>query len=255
MGIFFLFSKYLNPNSRLFLLSLAVVDDLISIFIIGTIYSTHININFIILGSISLLLMYICNKIFYIENPLYYIVGGLCLWYFVHLSGIHSTVSGILLAIVIPSKSNKNNVSLSQKLQKYINPISSLLIIPLFAFANTGISISSTLEFTKYPNLFLGIYFGLLIGKPLGIMSFSFISCFLGISKKPITLDWLSIFLVSLIAGIGFTMSIFVSEVAFVGNNEIISLSRIYILISSVMSIALSSLTIITLKELHITKY
>lgn len=255
MGIFFLFSKYLNPNSRLFLLSLAVVDDLISIFMIGTIYSTHININFIILGSISLLLMYICNKIFYIENPIYYIVGGLCLWYFVHLSGIHSTVSGILLAIVIPSKSNKNNVPLSQKLQKSINPISSLLIIPLFAFANTGISISSTLELTKYPSLFLGIYFGLLIGKPLGIMSFSFISCFLGISKKPITLDWLSIFLVSLIAGIGFTMSIFVSEVAFVGNNEIISLSRIYILISSIMSITLSSFTIITLKELHITKY
>ncbi|MEW9080729.1 Na+/H+ antiporter NhaA, partial [Terrisporobacter glycolicus] len=252
MGIYFLFSKYLNPSIKMFLLSLAVVDDLVSIILIGTVYSSKINLSFFILALICLIVICIGNKAFKFESIFFYLLLGLFLWYFIHLSGIHSTLSGILLAIVIPTKSYKRKYSVSHFTRKFFNIFNNFIIIPLFAFANTGVSIDSSLNLSKYPTVFLGIYLGLLIGKPLGIMLFTYISNLVGLSKKPRELNWASVFIVSLISSIGFTMSIFVSEVAYVGNMELISISRLCILISSSTSIILSSLCIKTFKELHI---
>lgn len=252
MGIYFLFSKYLNPSIKMFLLSLAVVDDLVSILLIGTVYSSKINLYFFILALVCLFIICIGNKIFKIESVLYYLILGVCLWYFIHLSGIHSTLSGILLAIGIPTTSYKRKYSTSHYIIKYFKIFNSLIIIPLFAFSNTGVSIDSNLNLAKYPTIFLGIYLGLLIGKPLGIMLFTYISNLIGLSKKPKELNWTCVFIVSLISSIGFTMSIFVSEVAFMGNTELIGIARICILISSLTSIILSSLCIKTFKELHI---
>ena len=252
MGIYFLFSKYLNPTIKMFLLSLAVVDDLISILLIGTVYSSNINFNFFILAFLCFIIIFIGNKFFKIESVLYYILLGLSLWYFIHLSGIHSTLSGIILAIGIPTKPFKRKYSVSHYINKYFNPFNRFIIIPLFAFANTGITIYSNLNITKFPTIFFGIYLGLLIGKPVGIMLFSYMSNFIGLSIKSKELNWSSVFLASIISSIGFTMSIFVSEVAFTGNMELINISRIYILISSFTSIILSSLFIKTFKELHI---
>ena len=253
MGIYFLFSKHLSPYIKMFLLSLAIVDDLVSILLIGTVYSSSINFNFFILALLCLLVIMLGNKLFKIESVLYYLLLGLLLWYFIHLSGIHSTLSGIILAICIPTKSVKRKNSVSFYINKFLDPFNKFIIIPLFAFANTGITIYTNLNLTEYPTLFLGIYLGLLVGKPLGIMSFSYISNLIGISKKSRELNWSSVFLASIISSIGFTMSIFVSEVAFVGTPELINISRIYILISSFTSIILSSLFIKTFKELHIT--
>ena len=252
MGIYFLFSKYLNPSLKMFLLSLAVVDDLVSMILIGTIYSHKLNINFLILGVLILIFLYISNKVFKIESVVYYLLFGIILWYFIHLSGIHSTLSGILLATTIPTKSSKKNFSTSYNISKYFNLINNLIIIPLFAFSNTGIDITTHFDLFSYPTVFLGIYLGLLIGKPLGIMLFTYLFNLLGITKKPNDLTWTSIFLVSLICSVGFTMSIFVSEVAFAGNCELIAMSRIFILITSFTSITISSLFIKTFKELHI---
>lgn len=252
MGIYFLFSKYLNPSLKMFLLSLAVVDDLISIILIGTVYSSKINFFYVFIALIVLLTIYVGNKLFKIENIIYYIFFGMFLWYFIHLSGVHSTLSGILLAITIPTKPYKRNFSVSYRIRNHLNIINNLLIIPLFAFANTGIKINSNLDLIKYPTVFLGIYLGLLVGKPLGIMLFTYLSNLIGLTKKPKELNWISIFLVSLISSIGFTMSIFISEVAFAGNAELIGISRICILVSSFTSIIISSLFIKTFKELHI---
>lgn len=252
MGIYFLFSKYLNPSIKMFLLSLAVVDDLVSILLIGTVYSSKINLAFFVLAIICLALICISNNVFKIESILYYLLLGLCLWYLIHLSGIHSTLSGILLAIGIPTISYKRKQSISYYIRKHFKVFNNFIIIPLFAVSNTGISINYNLNITKYPTVFLGIYLGLLIGKPLGIMMFTYISNLIGLSKKPKELNWRSVFIVSLISSIGFTMSIFVSEVAFMGNMELIDISRICILISSLTSIILSSLCIKTFKELHI---
>ena len=252
MGIYFLFSKYLNPSIKMFLLSLAVVDDLVSILLIGTVYSSKINLSFFMFAIICLIIICIGNKVFKVESILYYLLLGVCLWYFIHLSGVHSTLSGILLAIGIPTTSYKRKYSISNYIRKYFNIVNNFIIIPLFAFSNTGVSINSNLDLAKYPTIFLGIYLGLLVGKPLGIMLFTYISSLIGLSKKPKDLNWISIFIVSLISSIGFTMSIFVSEVAFTGNIELIDISRIYILITSLTSIILSSLCIKTFKELHI---
>lgn len=252
MGIYFLFSKYLNPSLKMFLLSLAVVDDLISIILIGTVYSRKINLLFLFFALLTLIITKIISKKYKIENPIFYLISGIVLWYFIHICGIHSTLSGIILATIIPTKSYKKKYSTSFYIRKYFDKINNLIIIPLFAFANTGITIDSSLELIKYPTVFLGIYLGLLLGKPSGIMIFTYLSDLFGITKKPSDLRWVSIFLVSLISSIGFTMSIFVSEVAFIGNEELIGISRVSILITSFSSIIMSSLFIKTFKELHI---
>lgn len=252
MGIYFLFSKYLNPSLKMFLLSLAVVDDLISIILIGTVYSRKINLLFLFFALLTLIITKIISKKYKIENPIFYLISGIVLWYFIHICGIHSTLSGIILATIIPTKSCKKKYSTSFYIRKYFDKINNLIIIPLFAFANTGITIDSSLELIKYPTVFLGIYLGLLLGKPSGIMIFTYLSDLFGITKKPSDLRWISIFLVSLISSIGFTMSIFVSEVAFIGNEELIGISRVSILITSFSSIIMSSLFIKTFKELHI---
>lgn len=252
IGIYFLFNKYLESSMKMFLLSLAVVDDLISMILIGSVYSSNLNLLYLFLALIILIITYISNKFYKIESLLYYIFVGIILWYFIYMSGIHSTLSGILLSIVIPTKCYKNKFSTSYYIQKYLSPLNNLVIIPLFAFANTGISISSIFNLHRYPTVFLGIYLGLLIGKPLGILLFTFLSNLLGITNKPSDLSWTSIFLSSIICSIGFTMSIFVSEIAFVKNKELMSVARICILLTSFASIITSFLFIKTFKELHI---
>lgn len=136
-----IFSKKLNPSFKVFLLSLAVVDDLISIFAIGAIFSINIDVTYLTLAILTFMTLIIANKFFNIQSILYYLVSGLCLWYFIYLSGIHSTIRGILLSLTIPS-SKRFGISPLERLQMILVPINSLLIIPLFAFANTGLTLS-----------------------------------------------------------------------------------------------------------------
>lgn len=252
VGVFLIFSKKLNPSLKVFLLSLAVVDDLISIFAIGTIFSINIDVTYLTLAILTFMTLIIANKFFNIQSILYYLVSGLCLWYFIYLSGIHSTISGILLAVTIPS-SKRFGISPLERLQMILVPINSLLIIPLFAFANTGLTLSYNINIfnSEASSLYIGIILALCLGKPLGIMLFSFLGCKLGISKKPNNITWVHIFLVSLIAGIGFTMSIFMSELAFMDNPFLINASKTSILIASVISI-ISTFISITIYDLII---
>jgi NhaA family Na+:H+ antiporter len=196
------------------------------------------------------LVLIVANKIFKINNIAYYLLAGICLWYFIYLSGVHCTISGILLAITIPT-SKLNGMSTLERLQKMLVPFNSLIIIPLFAFANTGISIIYNLDTAGANTLIYGIVLGLCIGKPLGIMLFSFIGCKLKITEKPKNISWTEVFLVSLIAGIGFTMSIFVSEIAFSDNITFINIAKMSILFSSCISI-ISSVIIITLFDISL---
>lgn len=257
VGIFLIFSKRFNPSLKIFLLSLAVVDDLVSILAIGTIYSLNINIVYLLIGICILIILLIANKVFKVESCGYYLLSGLFLWYFINLSGIHSTISGLLLAIVIPSSGYNLKKSCLERLQEMLVPFNSLIIMPLFAFANTGISISYNLDIFNYNTLFYGIVCGLCIGKPLGIMSFAYIGSLLGIAEKPKGISWIGIFFVSLIAGIGFTMSIFVCEIAFSNNIALINLSKISILLSCMISILFSIIFIslyILLKKIIIIR-
>lgn len=250
VGIFLLFSKKLNPSLKVFLLSLAVVDDLISIIAIGVVYSLDINLIYLSIALSIVLLLIIANKVFNIYSIYYYLISGLFLWYFIYLSGVHCTISGIFLALTIPSRNNDEYNTL-ERLQRALVPFNSLFIIPLFAFANTGISLTSSIGTSDTNSLVYGIVLGLCLGKPLGIMLFSFIGCTFRIAEKPSGISWLAVFLVSLIAGVGFTMSIFVSEVAFIDNIALIDISKRSILISSCISI-LSSIVVISFFDIRV---
>ena len=168
----------------------------------------------------------------------------MCLWYFIHLSGVHSTISGILLAIAIPSKSYSCRQSVLERMQRILVPINNLFIIPLFAFANTGIALTYNIDLTEARPLYMGIILGLCLGKPVGIMLFCYLGNLLKIIEKPKDISWSDVLFVSLIAGIGFTMSIFVSELAFIYNLTIVNIAKMAILLSSAISITISLLTI-----------
>ena len=244
VGIFILFSNKFNPALKVFLLSLAVVDDLISIAFIAIVYSLDINFTYLIISFAIFITLIIANKLFKIESIIYYLICGLCLWYFVHLSGLHSTISGIILAITIPSKSYTCRKSTLDRLQCILVPINSLFIIPLFAFVNTGISLTYNIDLSSAKPLYMGIILGLSVGKPLGIMLFCYLGDLFKFTEKPKNISWLAIFFVSLIAGIGFTMSIFISELAFIHNLTLVNIAKMAILISASISIVASFLTI-----------
>lgn len=244
VGIFILFSNKFNPALKVFLLSLAVVDDLISIAFIAIVYSLDINFTYLIISFAIFITLIIANKLFKIESIIYYLISGLCLWYFVHLSGLHSTISGIILAITIPSKSYTCRKSTLDRLQCILVPINSLFIIPLFAFVNTGISLTYNIDLSSAKPLYMGIILGLSVGKPLGIMLFCYLGDLFKFTEKPKNISWVAIFFVSLIAGIGFTMSIFISELAFIHNLTLVNIAKMAILISASISIVASFLTI-----------
>ncbi|WMT83196.1 Na(+)/H(+) antiporter NhaA [Terrisporobacter mayombei] len=245
IGIFMLFKSKLNSNLKIFLLSLAVVDDLISILAIVFLYSAKINMTAVMISVVILLILMTLNKVFKVDNLYVYLFVGLLLWYFVYSSGIHATISGVLLAATIPSRKTDGEESTAVKLEHKLGKLSNLIILPLFAFANTSIVLNLNINVTDASNLVMGIICGLVIGKPLGVVSFSYIATKLHIAEKD---SWISITEVALLTGIGFTMSIFVSELAFAYDENVINLAKISILTASMISIMLIHMAL-TLKH------
>lgn len=248
IGIFMLFKSKLNSNLKIFLLSLAVVDDLISILAIVFLYSAKINMTAVMISVVILLMLMALNKLFKVDNVYVYLFVGLFLWYFVYSSGIHATISGVLLAATIPSRKTKGEESTAIKLEHKLGKLSNLVILPLFAFANTSIVLNLNINVTDASNLVMGIICGLVIGKPLGVVSFSYIATKLHIAEKPEKDSWISITEVALLTGIGFTMSIFVSELAFAYDENVINLAKVSILTASMISIMLTHMAL-TLKH------
>lgn len=243
IGIFSILESRLNISLKLFLLTLAVVDDLLSIIIIGVFYSSHIRISGIIIALIIIALLF-SIRFFNKRNKLYpYLILGLALWIAIFYSGIHSTLSGVILAFSIPVLQEKDRKKdLSYKVQHKLEQFSNYVILPLFAFANTGIALGGNLNLAKDYPLMIGIILGLVIGKPLGIMSFGYLGSLIGITKKPKDTSWYDVLEVSILAGIGFTMSLFISEIAFAGEEVELSVSKISVLIAAVISIILASI-------------
>lgn len=244
IGIFMILKSRLNSSLKIFLLSLAVVDDLISILAIIFLYSAKLNMQAMLISAVILLMLISLNKLFKVDNIYIYLFVGLFLWYFVYISGIHATISGVLLAATIPSRKIVNGESIADKLEHKLSKISNLIILPLFAFANTSIVLNLNVNVTDASNLVMGIICGLVIGKPLGVVSFSFIATKLHIAEKPPKASWISITEVALLTGIGFTMSIFVSELAFSYNENVINLAKISILTASMMSIIVTQVAL-----------
>lgn len=250
LGILSLLGNRVPLSLKVFLTALAVIDDLGAILIIALFYTkTLILANlFIALGIFCLLLL--LNRL-KVRNLIPYILGGIAMWYFMLNSGVHATITGVLLAFAIPFGKG-NEKSPSYILQHFLHKPVAFIILPLFALANTAIIFSNDWKEMFQHNYTLGIALGLIIGKPLGIWLFSFLSVKLKIALLPEDLNWRSILGVSFLGGIGFTMSIFITLLAFSDENHITN-SKIMILLSSLITaiIGLLLLKSVLKKQTH----
>lgn len=233
IGILSLLGKRVPSSLKMFLLALAVIDDLGAIIIIAIFYTkTVVFFNLAIaLGVMGVL--FILNRM-KVHNLIPYLVGGVVMWYFMLQSGVHATISGVLLAFVIPFGGGGEK-SASYILQDFLDKPVAFIILPLFALANTSITLGDAwLENLTEANS-LGIIFGLTIGKPLGIWLFSFLGSVLGLCMLPSDLKWKNILGAGFLGGIGFTMSIFITLLAY-EDIEVINSSKMAILLASCVS-------------------
>ncbi len=233
LGILSLLGKKVPVSLKIFLTALAVIDDLGAILVIALFYTKTIFwINLLIaLGIFGFLL--ILNRL-KVRNLIPYLFGGILMWYFMLNSGVHATITGVLLAFAIPF-GNGDEKSTSYILQHFLHKPVAFFILPLFALANTAIILSSNIGEILTANYSLGITLGLIIGKPIGIFALSLIAVKIGFCKLPSDLNWKSILGVGFLGGIGFTMSIFVTLLAF-DNASIINNSKFIILLASLMA-------------------
>lgn len=247
LGILSLLGKRVPIGLKIFLTALAIIDDLGAIVVIAIFYSKGFSLLFlgIALAIFGLLLFLNKRKI----NVIYpYLILGCVMWYFMLLSGIHATISGVLLAFAIPFLKGGDK-SPSVQLMRWLQIPVSFLILPVFALANTGIVIENDWMQQLGSANSMGIAFGLIIGKPVGIVTFSLLGTMLGICKLPTGNSFLSFIGIGILAGIGFTMSIFISLLAF-HEPQWINSSKIAILLASAASALLGYLVlIITLKK------
>jgi NhaA family Na+:H+ antiporter len=233
LGVLSLLGKRVPTALKIFLTALAVIDDLGAILVIALFYSKGILwVNLFISLSIFGILM-ILNRL-KITNLIPYLVGGVFMWYFMLHSGIHATISGVLLAFSIPCGCNHEKSSFNVLLHSLHKPVA-FFILPLFALANTAFFIDSNIAQSLTQNYSLGIAFGLIAGKPLGIFLMSYLAVSLGFSKLSADLNWKLILGSGFLAGIGFTMSIFITLLAF-DNSTIINNSKLVILLSSLIA-------------------
>jgi NhaA family Na+:H+ antiporter len=233
LGILSLLGNKVPISLKIFLTALAVIDDLGAILIIAFFYTNEIIWSNLLISLGIFVFLLVLNRL-KIRNLIPYLVLGIAMWYFMLNSGVHATITGVLLAFAIPF-GNGDEKSSSFILQHFLHIPVAFIILPLFALANTAIIINSDWHFMLSHNYTLGIALGLVVGKPLGIWLFSFLSVKLKISKLPKDLNWKSILGVSFLGGIGFTMSIFITLLAF-SDSEHIDNSKIMILISSLLA-------------------
>lgn len=206
-------SKRVPASLKIFLAALAIVDDLGAIVVIAVFYTSDLHMNYLAYAAGIVVFLSFLNY-FGVKNVLAYLIPGLLLWYFVHHSGIHATIAGVLLAFCIPTNPLKETSPLEKLEHLLLKPVN-FVIMPLFALANTNIHFENEMLHGITSSLGLGIIVGLVLGKPIGVLLFSWISVKLGFGSLPSNSNWKHILGLGMLAGIGFTMSIFVSILSF----------------------------------------
>ncbi len=235
LGVLSLLGKRVPLSLKVFLTALAIIDDLGAILIIALFYSGDLNIKYLTLMLISFIILLIINK-FNIKKFFPYLLVGLFLWDFTHNSGIHATIAGVLLAFTIPHRKKEKDFSLLLKVEHAISPYVAFGIMPLFAFANAGVSLEGLSFSSLLDKVPLGIVLGLFIGKQFGVFIFSYISIKLKIAQMPNNSNWFNFYGVGVLTGIGFTMSLFVGNLAFVDNMQYMDGVKIGVLTGSLLS-------------------
>lgn len=233
LAIIALLGKSVPASLKIFLAALAIADDLGAILVIAIFYTEQIHWNYLLMAGGVFALLLALNY-FKTTSLWLYLIPGLFLWYFVHHSGIHATIAGVLLAFTIPT----NNTAIEsplEKLEHFLSVPVNFLIMPIFALANTNISFQKEMISGLFSPLGFGIIVGLLLGKTIGITLFSWFAVKIKLAKLPSGASWKHVFGVGILAGIGFTMSIFISMLSF-SNAEHIIEAKFAILCASVIA-------------------
>ena len=235
LGVLSLLGKRVPLSLKVFLTALAIIDDLGAIVIIALFYSGDLSIKYLSLMLAAFLVLLIINK-FNIKKFLPYLIVGLFLWDFTHNSGIHATIAGVLLAMTIPHRKKEKDFSLLMKVEHSISPYVAFGIMPLFAFANAGVSLDGLSFNSLLDKVPLGIVLGLFLGKQFGVFIFSYVSIKLKIAQMPNNTSWYNFYGVGVLTGIGFTMSLFVGNLAFAENLQYMDGVKIGVLTGSLLS-------------------
>ena len=235
LGVLSLLGKRVPLSLKVFLTALAIIDDLGAIVIIAVFYSGDLSIKYLSLMLVAFIILLIVNK-FNIKKFLPYLIVGIFLWDFTHNSGIHATIAGVLLAMTIPHRKKERDFSLLIKIEHAISPYVAFLIMPLFAFANAGVSLEGLSFSSLLDKVPLGIVLGLFVGKQLGVFIFSYISIKLKVAQMPSNTSWYNFYGVGVLTGIGFTMSLFVGNLAFAESMQYMDGVKIGVLTGSLLS-------------------
>ncbi|MBD1132713.1 Na+/H+ antiporter NhaA [Pelagibacterales bacterium SAG-MED45] len=235
LGVLSLLGKRVPLSLKVFLTALAIIDDLGAIVIIALFYSGDLSIKYLILMLAAFIILLLINK-FNIKKFLPYLIVGLFLWDFTHNSGVHATIAGVLLAMTIPHRKKEKDFSLLIKIEHAISPYVAFGIMPLFAFANAGVSLEGLTFGSLLNKVPLGILLGLFVGKQLGVFIFSYVSIKTKIAQMPNDTSWYNFYGVGVLTGIGFTMSLFVGNLAFAENMQYMDGVKIGVLTGSLLS-------------------
>ena len=235
LGVLSLLGSRVPISLKVFLTALAIIDDLGAILIIAFFYSGDLSIPYLSLILISYIFLLILNK-FSIKIFTPYLLIGMCMWFFTYKSGIHATIAGVLLATTIPHRIKEKDFSLLIKLEHAISPYVAFIIMPIFAFANAGVNLEGLSLSSLLSPVPLGILLGLFFGKQIGVLLFSYCAIKFKLASPPSNSNWLSLYGVSILTGIGFTMSLFVGNLAFIENTQYMDGVKIGVLTGSLLS-------------------
>ena len=235
LGVLSLLGSRVPLSLKVFLTALAIIDDLGAIVIIALFYSGDLSIKYLSLMLLAFIILLVINK-FNVKKFLPYLIVGIFLWDFTHNSGIHATIAGVLLAMTIPHRKKDKDFSLLIKVEHAISPYVAFGIMPIFAFANAGVSLEGLSFSSLLDKVPLGIVLGLFVGKQLGVFVFSYVSIKLKIAQMPSNTSWYNFYGVGVLTGIGFTMSLFVGNLAFADNLQYMDGVKIGVLTGSLLS-------------------
>lgn len=248
LAIISLLGKSVPASLKIFLAALAIADDLGAILVIAVFYTNQIHWNYLLMAGGVFILLLVLNY-FRVKTLWFYLIPGLFLWYFVHHSGIHATIAGVLLAFTIPTNNTEIESPL-EKLEHFLTIPVNFLIMPIFALANTNITFQKEMINGLVSPLGLGIIFGLFLGKTVGVTLFSWFAVKIKLAKLPSGANWKHVIGVGMLAGIGFTMSIFISLLSF-SNDEYILEAKFAILCASVISGLFGFIYLKSIKKLN----
>lgn len=234
LGVLTILGNRIPASLKVFVVAFAVIDDLGAILIIAAFYTAKLSVWYLIVAFVVWALLMLLNRFFRVMTLLPYLIGGVLMWILMLKSGIHATAAGVMLAFVIPfSEKDDDQASPSYKLENLLHKPVAFIILPIFALVNTGITLSGDWMHDLSSLNSLGITMGLILGKPLGITLFCFMVVAIGVCRLPSDLKWGHIIGAGILGGIGFTMSIFITNLAFTEDPATINAAKVSILIAS----------------------